>query len=475
MNITKKRLNKFVYIISAFVLFVVTLVLTGGAVVLPVIANADTIGADSVITDLSKDDTFTTSDYPIKRGDYSLNVIQIGESANGELFIYVYQPSGDNKTKATTISIAEQLNNSDELQPVLYSLKLVDRSLTLYKYKVEKFAVSNAKERFYNLIMIQRPFISGVDNESGNGTTTDRKAYGIGQYWYATTDKSKNVSYKMLNVEVVEIINPFASRIRNKKASSSNFYYQDNYYIAFSTNRNIDNLLSATVSYRIQDYFYKENNVLGFDSTSFWEKSVFSNEKLREKDIYANEVIDLEQQGFTLLFGLIDLNEKYSWGRIQSSADFIKNAGASSSDNDEVKKLQWVLMFDEVSVYQYQSTGGLISRVEENGQIIDNVTVLRLEFIENGITYNLGTVSDTVSGEHNFGGSVSSDKDKNILWWVWLIVAVVALFIIGLLCALIKPLFNGVKFVLKWLWYIVSAPFRFIAWLIQKIIGSGGD
>ena len=48
----------------------------------------------SVLTDLQKDTAFNIEDYPVNSKDYSLNVIQIAESIDKELYIYVYQPSG---------------------------------------------------------------------------------------------------------------------------------------------------------------------------------------------------------------------------------------------------------------------------------------------------------------------------------------------------------------------------------------------
>ena len=46
-----------------------------------------------VLEDLRKDENFKIEDYPVIEDDYSLQVIQIAESVNNELFIYVYQPS----------------------------------------------------------------------------------------------------------------------------------------------------------------------------------------------------------------------------------------------------------------------------------------------------------------------------------------------------------------------------------------------
>lgn len=427
---TAKRYIGFI----CYVLFVLV-VLVSSFWAVSFTAYAATRSSD-VLDDLGKDRAFNVSDYPKKRDDYSLKVIHLAESTSGELVLYVYQPSCDDRTIATFVSIADEMNNAEDFSPALYGLELLDSDGVFYKYKVTDYKVSSASARFYNVVMIQRPFISGIDSDSGTGTTIDRKAFGVGQYWRIKTD-GDSVSYEMLEVDVVEIINPFVSRIRKVKDVSANSYYQDNYYVAFSTNRDIDKLLSATVSYRTRDYFYENNSFLDIGSTIFNEKTTFSNERFSDKDIYCDEAIELDNQH--KLFGIFDIGNKYSWQRIQSSEDFVANAGASSEDNEHVKDLQWVLMFDEVSVYRYQSSGTIITTCEEAGQVIDQVTILRLEFVEDGVTYNLGTVSDTVSGENHFGNGDGTSEDGFDIWKI-----ILAVLFILLLLVLLIPVFKGI-------------------------------
>lgn len=437
-------------IISIFSLFA-----GGGAQFASAAASAYT----NVMTDLTQDESFNAADYPGNVRDYGINVIQLAESTDGELFIYTYQPSGQQVDLiASTVSIAEQPNNADDLNPELYELELLNSYNVFYKYKVSGYKVSDGKERFYNLIMIQRPYISGVDAPGLDGSVTNRKAYALGQYWYATTDDGGAVNYRMVLVDYVEIINPFTSRIRTNKSSTgstSTRYFQDNYYIAFSTNRNIEKLLSATVSYRTQDYFYKHNGILGIGGTEFNEHATFSNERPNVKKVNADEAANLQQEGFELFWGLINNNKNFTWQRIQSATDFVNNAGASSSDNEIIQKqgLQWVLMFDEVSAYRYEAYSAVASLVEESGQIIDLVTVLRLEFVENGITYNLGAVSDTVSKDFDFKDDDNTPpsgcngcNSGGLPWWAWLLI-VPALLVVFVLIA-------------KLLVWLVTQPFK---------------
>lgn len=460
-----KRTGKKTYyaIILLFAIFFILIFQTGGGAFYrtAVSARANTSNFSSVLADLQKDSNFKLADYPENSKDYSIQVLQIAESENSNLYLYAYQPCQSTYPLTATKINMSLSETADDTR--IYGLKQVSTWTVFCKYLVEGVKVSSATERYYNVTSIYRNFIKEVDNNTGTGNTTNEKAYGVGQCWKVTT-QGDNVTYEMLKVNTVEIINPFTGYIRRNKNQSANEYFQDSYYVAFSTNRDIEELLSASVEYRIQDYFYKENNILGFDSTEFWTKSTFSNERPTQKDVYCDEVTELQQDGFNL-FGIFDLNKKFSWKRIQSSADFVQNAGASASDNEQVKKLQWVLMFDETSVYRYQSSGSLVVRYEETGQVIDRVTVLRLEFVENGTTYNLGAVSDTVSKDHDFSdktdGATDGDNKQGFFAYIWncivklftgkasaleIFVAVLALVVVVVVVVL---LVKFIKFVIK--------------------------
>ena len=48
----------------------------------------------NVLNDLQKDSDFHVVDYPKIESDYSLQLIQIAESSEGDLLVYIYQPCG---------------------------------------------------------------------------------------------------------------------------------------------------------------------------------------------------------------------------------------------------------------------------------------------------------------------------------------------------------------------------------------------
>ena len=106
MTMTKRRL----FAVFAVVLLMCGILFTG---ITDVALAEGTTEYSGVTEDLSKDGTFPFEDYPAKDNDYSLEVVQIAESVNGELFVYVYQPAGLVKPmNATSINISTAINLS---------------------------------------------------------------------------------------------------------------------------------------------------------------------------------------------------------------------------------------------------------------------------------------------------------------------------------------------------------------------------
>ena len=54
-------------------------------------------GYTDVLDDLQNDENFNPNDYSIIADDYSLQVINLAESNDKEVFVYVYQPSANYK------------------------------------------------------------------------------------------------------------------------------------------------------------------------------------------------------------------------------------------------------------------------------------------------------------------------------------------------------------------------------------------
>lgn len=89
-----RQIVKRVYV-PLLVICLLVSVMFGGRQLLS--AYASETAYTSVMEDLQKDEMFSLADYPENDEDYSIQVEQIAEGTNNELFIYTYQPS--QKTK----------------------------------------------------------------------------------------------------------------------------------------------------------------------------------------------------------------------------------------------------------------------------------------------------------------------------------------------------------------------------------------
>ena len=114
----------------------------------PVIAKAEsTVTYTNVLEDLQRDSSFSKENYPEKATDYSLQIIQLAESSNKELFVYVYQPSGQLKgLVASSINISTTIN--DAVSYHNYKLELLNADGVFFKYKVSEFVVKDDAVRY---------------------------------------------------------------------------------------------------------------------------------------------------------------------------------------------------------------------------------------------------------------------------------------------------------------------------------------
>ena len=130
-------------------------------------AKADEFDYSDVLDDLRRDSTFSVAKYPADNSKSTLQLISLSESVFKELFLYVYCPGvNTEEIRAKTLMCYFTLDKSDEL--CSYSLLFVNAQSTLFKYKVQNFTVSDAKQRYYNIKDIR------VDNS---------KIYNVGRIW----------------------------------------------------------------------------------------------------------------------------------------------------------------------------------------------------------------------------------------------------------------------------------------------------
>ena len=469
-----KRANKLTSALA--VIFAAALLLippiVGGAVSR---AATSAFSNSDVLKDLQKDENFNVSDYPDNANDYSIKVIQVAESKEGELFIYTYQPcQKTNYLIATTVRIST--TTGDNAQWRDYGLTFLNANGVLCKYKVDELTVKRDSVRYYDIAAIHRQWNASFDKDLPiySDNTINEASFEVGQLWTAETENG-NVSYKMLTSDVVTITEKTVGFVR----------YPDGYkfrpesctdchYVAFSCDYTIDKLLEADVTFM---YCNVALNVL----------------KGEPQRGYA--LLKAEQTGENSGDGLG--GKKRTFPRIEKVSDFIANEDLTVSAVASLFGKQWVLRFFESNYTKNNYTAEISNYTE-----VTEVTILRLKFETDGVTYNLGVVDNKQSGDTNPDNPTNVGSGCNVgnvggcrgLTWGLLIavgVVLLLLFILrpilsavcpavgavleaitrGIIAAvkfLLKLLLLGIKYLFIGLWWIISLPLRLIAKAIKS-------
>ena len=96
-------------------------------------------------------------------------------------------------------------------------------------------------------------------------------------------------------------------------------------------------------------------------------------------------------------------------------------------------------------------------QTDHDGVNVTDVTILRLKFVTNGITYNLGVVDNKQTGSDK-----SSNESKIVITpaegsgWMWTLIA------IALLVVLVVLLWPAMPYIAKFLAWLFSLPFKAI-------------
>lgn len=447
---TKTRL---VSIFLAFVLGICAVITTAAQT--PLVARAESITYSGVMEDLKKDTSFKPENYPTKADDYSLQIIQLAESSDKELFVYVYQPSGKAKNfKASSINISTTIN--DSISYLNYKLELLNSSGVFYKYKVSGLTVKDESVRYYAISSIYRPFDESIDKQASGGNTVTEVNYAVNkQYCFGEINGKPYVN--CVDIETIVVTDKFVGFVRYPDGFKLYVGACDSHFVAFNTNKPMDKLLEADVYYTTQEY------------SSSWAAFVGENETFgnkADKYAYLKYTDKVEHTGGGWFAGT------YKWDRIQTVDDFIKNedreqifSGAvidvkiSSKLTDaalnELKGKKWVLRFTETdyTLWSGQGTYGTFST------IVGDVTILRLKFETDGITYNLGVIDNKQSGSKDPSNETDIDislnkRGKMILYLLMLILLIILLapilpYIIRLVVWIITLPFKGISAAVK--------------------------
>lgn len=455
---TKTRIT-----ISIIVLFVVcAIALTGGFLPSAVAyAAGETVYSD-VLEDLHTDESFSEEHYPVVMNDYSLKVIQIAESVDNELFVYVYQPSGHFKNlKASSINIA-LVPREDIFDVKNYKLRLLSSNGVFYKYLVEGLTVGTASTRYYTIPGIYRPFDETIDEGADHGNEISEVDYKVAKEYCFSTINGEPFC-RVLDIETIEITDKFVGFVRYSNGFELFPTRCDSHFVAFNTDRDIDRLFEAEVYYTTQSYSYSYlGGLFGHENETFGE--VLDN----YAHLYYEEKVEHTGDGLWA--------PTYTWNRIETVENFIAgedieqtvytgallNVSVANKITDEGRAAlagkKWVLRFTETEYSLLWSENSY----DTSSTIVGDVTILRLKFETDGVTYNLGVIDNKQSGnpdipineEHYKVGLSEMGK------WLLLIIAIILVLVV------LGPILPYIVKVVVW---IISLPFKAIASLVKAV------
>ena len=452
---TKKRLA---VMLLAFVLGI-SAVITAAQV--PVIAKAEsTVTYTNVLEDLQRDSSFSKENYPEKATDYSLQLIQLAESSDKELFVYVYQPSGQLKgLVASSINISTTIN--DAVSYHNYKLELLNADGVFFKYKVSDFVVKDDAVRYYAITSVYRKWDKTIDPATGNDNTVTEVNYNVSkQYAFGTINGKPYVN--CVDIDTIVVTDKFVGFVRYENGFTLYNSACDSHFVAFNTDKPIDKLLEADVYYTTQSYNWNWTAFVGEKETFGTKQDNYSYLKYTDK---------VEHTGEGWFAGT------YKWDRIQTVDDFISGEkrenifhGAvldvkvstklTDAALNELKGKKWVLRFTETAYSftpDYTGTGSQYS----SSTVVGDVTILRLKFETDGITYNLGTIDNKQTGGKDPSNKTDidvslNDTGKKLAALIMLILAII------LLAPVLPYIFKAVV-------WIVMLPINGIAALIKAI------
>lgn len=440
-------------------------------------AYAEEIEYTSATADLRKAENFDPSYYPVKENDYTISLIQIAESKDKELLVYTYQPAADDRITASSINVSRtsELN----VTPQNYYLTLLSREGVFCKYVVKDFEVSNEPTRYYAIPSIFRSWVDDIDgDQSGSQTVTEKSFEVAEQFRFGTLNGKEYVERK--KIDVITVTSKFVGFVRYDGDYKLGFMNTamtdfDCHFVAFNTDRRIDTLLEADLSYIKQDFSAKswvEGGTVPHYETTYGEKS----DQIKV-ELMCDQAVD---HTGSFIYG-----NTFSFKRIQSVSEFLASEETTNvykcgifdvtekrTLTDDVKAelsdKAWVLRFVEtprVSKTTLNGTG-------YTSTLVGDVTILRLKFVTDGVTYNLGVVDNKQMGGSDPVNNTETKIGLNSTFsWILLAILFVVLLIVLLpfLPTILSVIVKVIVWIVKAVVWIVALPFRGIAALIRTI------
>ena len=434
-------------------------------------AYADTSVYSDVLADLQANEDFDINDYPINQTDFSLNVLQLAEGNDNSLLVYVYQPSaGKYDVRATKIrmSVDGGQNYYD------YNLTLLSRNSVFFKYKVDNYVadVSSSLSRTYDVVQIMRPADIALGDTvlDEHNNTISMVNYPV-NWTFTAVKHNDSVYYGKEHLDTFTVTDKYCGQLKFRyddvteslQHMFGTFYnYSMLHFIAFNTDRPIEDLRGADISYVLNTYLYEDTMM---DDAS---ETVTSTSSL--KSLSATES-DSFQGG---IFG-----HKYTWNEIMTKDDFVNNVVTHSSaffnsqmtvsGADDLEGKDWVLCFLVTETQSYYQSSGMNYYEMRTYSWVTDETILQFTVMEHGDLVVYGVVDNYQAGdgipdnEENYGFNEEwwSNWWDELKSWLKIILIVLGVIALGFLLYLLTP-------VLRLVWFIVTLPFKAIKHLLGK-------
>lgn len=424
-------------------------------------AETPEIEYTSVLYDLQQEENFDVADYPYITDDYSLQVITIAESVNDELFIYVYQPAGPAITlEAASINISTDAENVDTYYN--YTLSTISIAGVFQKYKVNDFSLPENEERVYEISSIFRPFNASIDTPSAEGQTINEVSYAVGKRFKISAD-----GMSATDIELITVTDKYVGFMRHFTDNLWTSKMCDVHYVAFSTDKKIENLLEADIHYtsqkagggekwpnRIQYGSIETNRVsLSYKGSLTFENYCWFTPFTTEYPMISTASYFIKSE---------ELARSYDAGIFNSTT--VSTIKPTAKEN--ISSKDWVLRFAVTDYGETRAHPG--NELFTNFTIIGDVSVLRLKFETDGVIYNLGVVDNKQTGSRE---PSNDEKTKHGIDWktLLIIVAVVLIVIFTLKSEGFRKL---VLWVVKYAGHIALWPVFLTILIVQAVKGE---
>ena len=476
--------HNFIIIFAFFMLFSLAAGLFPAARTRFSASAAEATSYSNVLDDLKKDSAFNEKNYPQNPSDYSVNVIQIAESVNKELFVYVYLPCTSKGLKPTSINISRYEGDNTSYQN--YKLKKLNGSGQFEKYLVEDFSLHlNKNTRIYNISSIFRAWNSSVDKPAQGGNVTSEVSYEVAKC-FAASWEGTSVTYECRAVETVLVTDKYCGHLQYNRGDllfglilSED---TDAFYVAFTADYPIEKLLEADVYFVSREAEDTTVTIMHHTETT----TKYGDPVENHVNLFSTNSVKISGDK-----GLLNFS-KYEWKEIESIAEFKKNEKLTQEAINKLYGKKWVLRFAQFNRLYVNIGAAHGTRRTE----VSDVTILRLKFETEGTVYNLGVVDNKTTpapdappdneqkNPLNPTNPSASNKGTSfwswlgdlftrlfkgdLVWWEWIIVAIIGIVIllcIPLIIQLIPLLFS----VLKGIVWIVILPFRLTAQAIKSL------